>query len=364
MDLIERVLPILGFLVCVTVIAELADRIGVFGYLAHHAARLARGSVLRLWLLVVVLATLATAVLSLDTTAVLLTPVVLALARRLHLDRRMFAFTTVWLANTASLFLPVSNLTNLLALHPLRAAGRPRATPSASCALTWPAAVTSWLVTVALLAVVFRRSLRGRYEPGGTARDPAPPAARRRPRRLRRTRSGAARRGRGARGGRDRSRRSCWSPPCSSIGRCWTGDCFPGSSSSVCSRCSSSSSWPWISASAGCWPRPGGQGEGWLGPAAGRRTRCAGGQYRQQPAELPGPRGGRQYAAPDRRAAGRGERRSADHAVGQPGHPAVGRPLPDGRSQLWTGAGLRSSGCCSSSRLILLSTLALWLVAA
>ena len=47
-DLLERVLPILGFLVCVTIIAELSDRIGVFGYLAHHAARLARGSVLLL----------------------------------------------------------------------------------------------------------------------------------------------------------------------------------------------------------------------------------------------------------------------------------------------------------------------------
>ncbi|HET9649781.1 MAG TPA: SLC13 family permease [Microlunatus sp.] len=161
-DLIERVLPILGFLVCVTIIAELSDRIGVFSYLAHHAARIARGSVPALWLLVVVLATAATAVLSLDTTAVLLTPVVLALAQRLNLSRHLFAFTTVWLANTASLFLPVSNLTNLLALHPLEAMGV-RADALGFLTLTWPAAVVSWLVTVVVLAVVFRRSLRGRY---------------------------------------------------------------------------------------------------------------------------------------------------------------------------------------------------------
>ncbi len=163
-DLLVRVLPILGFLVCVTIIAELADRIGVFGYLAHYAARLGRGSVLRLWLLVVLLATIATAVLSLDTTAVLLTPVVLALARRLDLDLRLFAFTTVWLANTASLFLPVSNLTNLLALDPLEQMGVPSDALS-FLRLTWPAAVVSWVVTVAVLAAVFRRSLRGRYEP-------------------------------------------------------------------------------------------------------------------------------------------------------------------------------------------------------
>lgn len=85
--LADRVVPILGFLLCITVVAELADRIGVFTLLADQVAVLARGSVARLWGLVVVLATLSTAVLSLDTTAVLITPVVLALATRLGLDR-------------------------------------------------------------------------------------------------------------------------------------------------------------------------------------------------------------------------------------------------------------------------------------
>ncbi len=54
---------------------------------------------------------------SLDTTAVLLTPVVLTLTRRLGLRALPFALLAVWLANTASLLLPVSNLTNLLALQ-------------------------------------------------------------------------------------------------------------------------------------------------------------------------------------------------------------------------------------------------------
>jgi len=120
-------------------------------------AVLARGSIARFWGLVLVLATLSTAVLSLDTTAVLLTPVVLTLATQLGLDRAMFAYTTVWLANTASLVLPVSNLTNLLALQVLRL------DVPAFAQLMWPAATASILVTVAALAVVFRRSLRGRY---------------------------------------------------------------------------------------------------------------------------------------------------------------------------------------------------------
>lgn len=157
MELAGRVVPILGFVLCISVLAELADRIGVFAVLADRVADLARGSVLRLWVLEVVLASLCTAVLSLDTTAVLLTPVVLALAAQLNLDRVLFAYTSVWLANTASLILPVSNLTNLLALQVL-----PHGT-AGFARLMWPAAAAAILVTVAALALIFRTSLRGRY---------------------------------------------------------------------------------------------------------------------------------------------------------------------------------------------------------
>ncbi|WP_375431882.1 SLC13 family permease [uncultured Friedmanniella sp.] len=168
--LVDRVGPILGFVVCITVVAELASGIGVFTTLARGAARLARGSVLALWLLVVAVAVLATAVLSLDTTAVLLTPVVLALAAQLQLDRAVFAYTAVWLANTASLLLPVSNLTNLLAVGRLPSYDAVR-----FAGLTWPAAVAAVVVTVAVLALLHRRSLRGRYALG-----PAAPVADRR----------------------------------------------------------------------------------------------------------------------------------------------------------------------------------------
>ena len=164
-ELFDRVGPILGFLVVITVVAELSDKIGVFSTVAHGAARLAGGSVVRLWLLVVGTAVLATTVLSLDTTAVLLTPVALALARQLDLDRRLFAYTTVWLANTASLLLPVSNLTNLLAVGVL-----PQRGAVLFAALLWPAALAAVAVTVAALALIFRRSLRGRFRP--TSREP------------------------------------------------------------------------------------------------------------------------------------------------------------------------------------------------
>ncbi len=53
--------------------------------------------------------------LNLDTTAVLLTPVMLATAAKANMPGMPLAMLTMWLANTASLLLPVSNLTNLLA---------------------------------------------------------------------------------------------------------------------------------------------------------------------------------------------------------------------------------------------------------
>ena len=57
----------------------------------------------------------AAAVLSLDATVVLLTPVVFATAERIGARPRPYAYACAHLANSASLLLPVSNLTNLLA---------------------------------------------------------------------------------------------------------------------------------------------------------------------------------------------------------------------------------------------------------
>jgi arsenical pump membrane protein len=111
----HRVVPLLVFLGTVIVLAELTARAEVFDVVATGLARLGRGRYPMLFGLCVAFATLVTAILNLDTTAVLLTPVMLALAVRLGVSPLPFAMTTVWLANTASLLLPVSNLTNLLA---------------------------------------------------------------------------------------------------------------------------------------------------------------------------------------------------------------------------------------------------------
>ncbi|HET6298309.1 MAG TPA: SLC13 family permease, partial [Kribbella sp.] len=151
---------VLIFLVAVTVIAGLADAAKVFEVAAREAAHLGRGRVWRLWLLVVALATALTIVLSLDTCAVLLTPVVLAMARQLDIPPKLFAFTTVWLAGTASLLLPVSNLTNLLALHRFDQLGLGL---QDYIGLSWRPAIVAVVITVALLALLFHRDLRRQY---------------------------------------------------------------------------------------------------------------------------------------------------------------------------------------------------------
>jgi arsenical pump membrane protein len=107
--------PTVGFLAAVLVLAHVADERGVFGYLGAVAGRLSGGSPRRLLRLVFGVAAVVTAALSLDATVVLLTPVVLATAVRVGARPRPHLYACGHLANSASLLLPVSNLTNLLA---------------------------------------------------------------------------------------------------------------------------------------------------------------------------------------------------------------------------------------------------------
>ena len=159
---IRRILPLLLFLGTVIVLAELTADAGVFDVIAVRVAGLGRGNYLALFVMCVFFAASTTAVLNLDTTAVLLTPVMLALARKTGIAAIPLAMTTVWLANTASLLLPVSNLTNLLAANRV---GLPTA---AFAARMWPVELASVAVTMLFLWVFYwRRGERGmdRYDP-------------------------------------------------------------------------------------------------------------------------------------------------------------------------------------------------------
>ncbi|WP_328371077.1 SLC13 family permease [Streptomyces sp. NBC_00445] len=110
-----RLGPVIGFLAAVLVLAKLCDDEGLFHACGTWMARWSRRRPQRLLGAVFALASLITAVLSLDATVVLLTPVVFATAARMGARPRPHVYAGAHLSNTASLLLPVSNLTNLLA---------------------------------------------------------------------------------------------------------------------------------------------------------------------------------------------------------------------------------------------------------
>ncbi len=114
-DEVRQLLPVVGFLAAVLVLAQLCDDQGLFRAAGATMARSAGDNARQLLTRVFVIGAVTTAVLSLDATVVLLTPVVLATTRALWVPARPHAYATAHLANTASLLLPVSNLTNLLA---------------------------------------------------------------------------------------------------------------------------------------------------------------------------------------------------------------------------------------------------------
>ena len=155
-DAMTRIGPLLVFLATVIVMAELTGKAEVFDAVAAWVARAGRGNYVLLFVLCVLFASVTTITLNLDTTAVLLTPVMLALATRVGIAAVPLAMTTVWLSNTASLLLPVSNLTNLLA------ADRVALSPVEMAATMWAPQLVAILVTMACLwGFYWRRGCRG-----------------------------------------------------------------------------------------------------------------------------------------------------------------------------------------------------------
>lgn len=136
---------VVAFLGAVLVLAKLCDDEGLFEAAGAAMARTSSGSYALLRHVFLISATI-TAALSLDATVVLLTPVVLATVRRLRTPVPPYAYATAHLANTASLLLPVSNLTNLLVY---------RSANISFVKFTLVMAVP-WLLSVATVYVAFR----------------------------------------------------------------------------------------------------------------------------------------------------------------------------------------------------------------
>jgi arsenical pump membrane protein len=154
-----EILPTLGFLAAILLLSFLASVDGVFTWLGNRLAEACHGRPKRLLVLTFAAAAGVTAILSLDATVVLLTPVVLATAAGLGLPARPHVYACAHLANSASTLLPVSNLTNLLAFA---ASGLTFAGFTALMALPW-------LVTIGIELLVFLRFFAADLRPRETA---------------------------------------------------------------------------------------------------------------------------------------------------------------------------------------------------
>ncbi len=105
---------VFGFFLGLMSISALADAAGFFEWAAFTAARHSGGSARRLFINVFLVGTVVTTFLSNDATALILTPIVFTLVSRLGLSPLPYFYACIFVADTASLTLPVSNPVNIL----------------------------------------------------------------------------------------------------------------------------------------------------------------------------------------------------------------------------------------------------------
>jgi arsenical pump membrane protein len=150
-------------------IGLLANRDGLFAWGGARLQRLPGGAV-ALLAAALLLDAAVTAVLNLDTAVVFLTPVLVFAARRRRVAVDPFLYGCVFMANASSLFLPGSNLTNLLVLD-----AHDGGSGASFAAKMFPLAITAAAVTAAGVGFAFRRDLAmGASGAGGAALDPEP----------------------------------------------------------------------------------------------------------------------------------------------------------------------------------------------
>ena len=135
-----------------------AEHDGLFRAAGSQLARMARHG-FALFIGATLLIVAVTATLNLDTSVVFLTPILIAATRQGLGGERPLLYGSLLLANASSLFLPGSNLTNLIVFSHQPLSGR------AFLALMWPAAVVAPIVTAGVVGVWARRDFAGPRTP-------------------------------------------------------------------------------------------------------------------------------------------------------------------------------------------------------
>jgi len=145
-----------------------ADADGLFARLGELLARVTRSG-LGFFVAVTIITGVVTALLNLDTAVCFLTPVLVYAARHRGGGEAPVLYGVLMMANAGSLFLPGSNLTNLIVLGLLHLTG------ADFLARMWLPATAALVVTALVVAVVERRDVVSVDGPAGVARAPVRP---------------------------------------------------------------------------------------------------------------------------------------------------------------------------------------------
>jgi arsenical pump membrane protein len=147
---------VLLFFLGMTGMAAVAERSGFFEHSGRLALRLADRSGRRLLLAVLGIGTAISVFLSNDATALVLTPVVYTLVVSIGLDALPYVLACTFIADAASLVLPVSNPVNLLVLDGTSVS------LSGYLVAVMPAAIVTAALTILAVAWFFRGDVPGR----------------------------------------------------------------------------------------------------------------------------------------------------------------------------------------------------------
>jgi arsenical pump membrane protein len=144
---------VLLFFVGLTGTAAVAERSGLFEVLAGQAAQRSGGRPRPLLVAVVLIGALVTALLSNDAAALVLTPVVFVIVTRLGLPPLPYVLACTYVADAASIALPVSNPVNVIVSDRLGVSA------ASLIPVLLPAALASTAALLGCLLVVYRRQL-------------------------------------------------------------------------------------------------------------------------------------------------------------------------------------------------------------
>ncbi len=128
-----------------------ADEDRLFAWLGGHVAGVSASGV-RVYAVAASLVVVVTALLNLDTAVAFMTPMMIHVARRRGVEGGAWLYGPVLLANAGSLWLPGSNLTNLIVVGPLHLTG------AQFLARLWGPALGASVVAIAVLAIRARRA--------------------------------------------------------------------------------------------------------------------------------------------------------------------------------------------------------------